>query len=81
MVFPRLVEYIVMLDSRDEQVRAMVEKNTGSGFLPPDRLQVFFQQRFVTPCLLDSPRRNGITRDGLNVRVSLLCQLVERHLI
>ena len=70
-----------LLVSAEEQLRPVVEKDTRPGFLQPDGSQVFFQQCFVTPRLLDSPSRNRITRDGLNVRVGLLCQFVKPHVI
>ena len=56
MIFPHLVEHVVMLDARNEQLGPVIEKNARSNFSLPDGSQVLFQQRSVAPCLLNSPR-------------------------
>lgn len=55
LVFPHQVEYIMMLDTGDEQLWPVSEKNPCSGLLLSNGSQVCFKQCFVTPRLFYSP--------------------------
>jgi hypothetical protein len=68
VLFPFQMKYEMMLDARYAQLRSMLQKGAGPCSLVSYCLEMRIQNRRVTRCLPGSPLRDGVKRDGLEVR-------------